>query len=169
MILFHASRFTFQWFWRNVVSKTEQYKATLPTRAIAGQPAAKEYQQRITGDSLEYKITANDGVGAWFDGIELPDGIETKFISDWPHSPYNPQGATRNGVRFPFYNQVQLDLADQLIRQAHIVRTGSTPLTGMRLVTNHPDAAVPLIKGGQGGFSPFGKGGNQRISNLLPR
>jgi hypothetical protein len=85
------------------VLRTERYKATLPTRAPTGQPAAKEYQQRITGDSLEYKITANDGVEAWFDGIELPDGIETKFISDWAHSPLFKLSTST----LPFYSEAR--------------------------------------------------------------
>ncbi|MFF5104364.1 polymorphic toxin-type HINT domain-containing protein [Streptomyces sp. NPDC000134] len=118
------------------------YQLSLDTRAAVGSGNAQAYQIAHTG-ATEYRAVGG-GERVWADGFDGNTGelLDAKFIEKPGRSPFIPGSGIPDFIR----NKIAAKTGDEFRRYSAVINDPSNPLTGLRVITNHP-GAVPYFQG----------------------
>ncbi|WP_407561291.1 RHS repeat-associated core domain-containing protein [Streptomyces sp. 184] len=120
-----------------------KFKFSLDTRAAVGKGNSQAYQIRHCGPT-EYRA-AGGGERVWADGIDANTGelLDTKFVEKPGRSPFIP-----DSPNIPDFIRTKIvdEIDDEFARYGAVINDPANPLTGLRVITNHPDA-VPFFQG----------------------
>ncbi|MFF5160042.1 DUF6531 domain-containing protein [Streptomyces sp. NPDC000348] len=105
-------------------------------------PAARAYQIRHCGPT-EYRATGGGEV-VWADGIDsnTAELLDAKHVGKPKASPFIPTSGMPPFIR----DKIVADLDDEFRRYGAVINDPNTPVTGLRVITNHSDA-VPFFQG----------------------
>jgi hypothetical protein len=122
--------------------QVQSWASQFPTKQTPnnGDPR-NTYEIRQTGPVNTEVRGGNEKI--WADGIDIPDGQlqDAKYIADPAKSPYVDGSKVPDFIR----ESIRDDFEDEVRRYGAVINDPNTPVTGLQIITNEPQA-VPYFQ-----------------------